>query len=138
MIDKLNNLIKPNIQEIKEYVTVNTEFIEQFCNYLESYNPKVAIEYSKCSAAPGWNLKYKSKGKTICILYPYPTHFTALITLNADYCTKFNTLKSEFSKSTQLQVQNAKPCNGTKWIMLDVMDKNTLSDAIKLIALKCE
>ncbi|KAB2952754.1 DUF3788 family protein [Heliorestis acidaminivorans] len=34
----------------------------------EAYQAKPHITYSKCSAQPGWNVKYKKSGKSLCTL----------------------------------------------------------------------
>lgn len=58
---------KPSTKEITEYVNNSiwnelTEFIEK------TYSVEPKIEFSRCSAAPGWNVKYKNGSKSICTL----------------------------------------------------------------------
>jgi hypothetical protein len=45
----------------------------------ETYKAKQHLDYSKCSAQPGWNVKYKKSSKSLCTLYPMPNYFIALI-----------------------------------------------------------
>jgi len=135
MINKLDSGIKPTKQDLKEII--KDRFIDDFCAYVEKeYAPKEQIDYSKCSAAPGWNLKYKLKGKTVCTIYPDKDYFTVLITMNYNDNDKFNIVKDNFLLSTTEMIERAKPMNGTKWLMLKVSDVESLRDAKKLIALK--
>ena len=113
------------------------KLLESFCLYIEkNYNPKEQIDYSKCSGAPGWNLKYKSRGKTICTIYPYDDYFIALITLNFDALEKYNIVKAEFSIPLQEKIADIKTFNGSKWVMHEIRCENDLAEAIKLISLK--
>lgn len=37
------------------------------------------MDYSTCSFQPGWNVKYKKGGKSLCTLYPMDGYFIALV-----------------------------------------------------------
>ena len=49
---------KPEFEDISAYV--DCPFWDGLCEFIEeTYSIKPAIEYSRCSGAPGWNVKYR-------------------------------------------------------------------------------
>ncbi len=69
MIDLKDKNQCPVLEEIGEYVG-NPVFM-QFCvEVKETYNCSEKMEYSSCSMEPGWNIKFKKSGKTLCTIYP--------------------------------------------------------------------
>ena len=40
-----------------------------------------AVEYSGCSLAPGWNVKYRARGRALCTIYPDTGTFTCMISI---------------------------------------------------------
>ncbi|MEN6339268.1 MAG: DUF3788 domain-containing protein [Clostridiaceae bacterium] len=109
----------------------------ELCAFLEStYGVEPRVEYSTCSGAPGWNVKYKKSGRSLCTLYPDAGAFTALITVGAKeapeaelllpLCSEY--LRSLFSRSGSL--------NGARWLMIRVSDERVLSDVKALIRLR--
>ena len=69
MIDLKDKNQCPVLGEIGEYVG-NPVFM-QFCvEVKETYNCSEKMEYSSCSMEPGWNIKFKKSGKTLCTIYP--------------------------------------------------------------------
>lgn len=137
MLNKFDNSVTPVKEDLQNIVRVNHNYIMDFCNYIESnLSAKEQIDYSKCSAAPGWNFKYKKKGKSVCTIYPSEDFFTVLITLNFDDLEKFNVIKTDFQNATIEKITDIKPMNGTKWLMLDIKENSALSEAKRLIAMK--
>ncbi|NCA67246.1 MAG: DUF3788 domain-containing protein [Clostridia bacterium] len=139
MITKYDISNAPTKDELQRYVKGNYDLLTDFCGYIETkYQPKEQIDYSKCTAIPGWNLKYKKHGKALCTIYPYEEYFAVLVTLTFKDLDKFCIVKQEFEDQTQRIIDEAKPFSGTKWIILAITDNKTLADAKKLIALKYE
>lgn len=55
---------EPTMEDIAGYIDhplwdAFTAFID------ESYGAKPRIEYSRCGGAPGWNVKYKARGRAV-------------------------------------------------------------------------
>ena len=55
---------EPTMEDIAGYIDhplwdAFTAFID------ESYGAKPRIEYSRCGGAPGWNVKYKARGRAL-------------------------------------------------------------------------
>ena len=72
------NARQPTLQEIGE--RIKSPLWNELCGYIEAaYGVQPSVEYSKCSGAPGWNVKYKKGGKALCTLYPGEGCFTALV-----------------------------------------------------------
>ena len=60
---------EPTMEDIAGYIDhplwdAFTAFVD------ESYGAKPRIEYSRCGGAPGWNVKYKARGRALCTVYP--------------------------------------------------------------------
>lgn len=139
MIDKLDNSINPVKEQLIEYTGSASALLKKFCDHIESaYQPKEQIDYSRCASIQGWNLKYKVKGKSLCVVYPYKDYFCVMITLAAAELYKFSIVKKDFGTAIQKLVDEAKPFNNTKWIVLKIICEADLSEAYKLAALKCE
>ena len=78
MIDLKDKNQCPVLEKIGEYVG-NPVFM-QFClEVKETYNCSEKIEYSSCSMEPGWNIKFKKSGKTLCTIYPRELYFIVMI-----------------------------------------------------------
>ena len=55
---------------------VGSSLWQRTCIFLQSsYGSVPLIQYSGCSAAPGWNVKYRKGGKALCTLYPDDSFF---------------------------------------------------------------
>ena len=49
----------------------------------ESYGAKPRIEYSRCGGAPGWNVKYKARGRALCTVYPRDGFFICMVSVGS-------------------------------------------------------
>lgn len=43
----------------------------------ESYGVVPEVTFSGCSAQPGWNVKHRAGGRSLCVLYPMDGFFIA-------------------------------------------------------------
>jgi len=107
-----------------------TTYIEQ------TYSAKPQIAYSRCSAKPGWNVKYKKSGKALCTLYPEPESFTALIVTGPGDMEKYTLMRPLFSDETNALYDSAPLFNNTKWLMIGVSGDDALDDIKRLLQLK--
>jgi hypothetical protein len=107
------------------------------CTYLESaYGVLPRVEFSTCSGAPGWNVKYKKSGRALCTLYPAAGSFIALVTIGKTESTEAELLLGGFSPYVQELYAHAKPLNGARWLMIHVTSEEILQDVKRLIALR--
>lgn len=128
---------QPDLSAICDYVA-NPSWHE-LCSFLETtYSVSPKVEHSTCQGAPGWNIKYKKNGRALCTLYPNDGFFTCLVTIgskeakNAEYTIQF------CSEPVRNLYRNAKPYNGSRWLMICVSTEETLRDVKRLIALRME
>lgn len=126
---------QPTLEEIIDFV--NQDLLEEFLHYLEeTYKIKPKIEYSKCSMQKGWNIKYKKGGKSLCTIYIEEGYFIVLVVIGEK-----ESLEAEFAISTcnsyvqSLYYNTASSYHG-KWLMLEVKDKSTLEDVLKLLHIR--
>ena len=101
MIDILERDRMPALYEISDYV--NNSLWDEFYSYLiKEYGVKTILEYSKCSWAPGWNIKLKRLGKTLCTLYPHEGFFKVLVVIGENEKEEFIKLLTELTKDLQV------------------------------------
>lgn len=100
------------------------------------YGVKPCMEYSRCSMQAGWNVKYRKGGKALCTLYPMEGYFIALVVAGPRELAEAELLMPLCSDYVQTVFRNTKVGNGQKWLMLDVRDRETAEDVLRLINLR--
>ncbi len=126
---------QPSLNDIAAFIA--NPLWGELCTYLESsYGVLPRIEYSTCSGAPGWNVKYKKSGRALCTLYPDAGSFIALVTVGRKEVTEAELLLTTFSPYVQALYARVKTFNGAAWLMIHVTDEEVLSDVKRLIALR--
>jgi hypothetical protein len=138
MIDIFDKTYEPSFKELTSYVKgdSNKRWMN-LANYIETnFKSSPKLFYSRCSAKPGWNAKYKKSSKALCTLYPGNDYFTALVVLNETDMEWFKGMRDEYSKYILSLYDNCNLFNGTKWLMVDITDDKILEDVKKLIKLK--
>lgn len=83
--DKAFQLEKiPSWDDILSFVGESRELLEKLTKDIEIlYKASPKIEYSQCSAQPGWNIKFKKGSRALCTLYPMADCFIALIVVGS-------------------------------------------------------
>ncbi len=72
--------VPPLLPDIDKFVSC--PLWNEFCASVEgAYGVSPRIEYSRCSMAPGWNVKYKKGGKSICTVYPNNGRFFCMLVI---------------------------------------------------------
>lgn len=126
MFDKLDKTITPDMEMISAYV--RSSVWDQLINHIETtYNVSPKLEYSRCSV-PGWNVKYRKKGKSLCTLYPMENYFICLIVINDKQKDLFESQLNSFSQYTQDLYHTTQSGMGQKWLMMEVEDEYMLED----------
>lgn len=140
MIENLikNKLVQPSIDEIIKYMNEYTrENWIEISSFLESkYNTVPVVMYSRCSAMPGWNVKYKRGSKSFCTMYPDMEYFTILLILRQVEIDIINSEKNKYSKYFLNIMENSGSMNGCKWLMIGIDDSVVLDDIKRAIDLK--
>ena len=101
----------------------------------QSYGAQPRVEHSTCSAAPGWNVKYK-KGRALCTLYPRQGYFIALVTVGRAEAAEAELALPLMTAQVREQYRRTTPMNGARWLMIDVADERTLADVKRLVGLR--
>jgi len=102
----------------------------------EKYKASPKIMYSKCSAKPGWNVKYNKSGKSICTLYPEKDGFVALVVITLDLIPVIEAMSSRFETDVLALISSARPFNGTLWLMIQVNRAAVVDNVKDLLLLK--
>lgn len=124
---------QPDFKQIGTYI--GTVLWQELCRYLEeTYGVKPTIEHSICSAAPGWNVKYKKSGRALCTLYPAEGYFTCMVSIGRKEAMQAELLLSSCTDYVRTLYWAAKPFNGGRWLMIEVRSPAILEDVKDLIA----
>ena len=124
--------IQPALTQIAEYI--GSPLWQELCDFVESnYGTLPKVEFSICSGAPGWNVKYKKGSRALCTLYPHEGFFTCLVCIGTKEATEAEFVVSAGCSYIQDLYQKTKPFNGTRWLMIDVTSADILADAESLL-----
>lgn len=140
MLDDIiqNRLLEPSIEQIMEYMNEYTRdnWIKLFKFLDGNYKVNTVISYSKCSAMPGWNVKYKKGGKSLCTVYPDKEYFTVLLVLKETEISKIMEQQNTYSEYFIDIMKKSGALNGCKWLMIGVDDESVLEDIQRAVLLK--
>lgn len=133
IISNMDNM--PEMSEISVYV--NSVLWDELIEFIEStYNVMPQREYSRCSEAPGWNIKYRKSGRSICTLYPQKNKFECLITIGRKESAEMEFVLPLCCDYIQKLYANAGGLNGAKWLMCEVKDREIFENVKNLILLR--
>lgn len=94
------------------------------------------VEHSICSMAPGWNVKYRAKGRALCTLYPGDGFFTALVSIGQREAPLAELAITGCSDYTQKLYWNTGVFQGGRWLMVEVTGPEILADLKTLLAIR--
>jgi hypothetical protein len=123
---------QPTALEISQYI--NSPLWENLLAFLqESYDVSPSYSYSSCSEQPGWNIKYKKAGRSLCTLYPMSGFFIALVVIGANEEFEAEALMPSYGEYIQELLTESKSSSGERWLMVEVTDCQVLDDTKALI-----
>lgn len=125
--------VEPSMEDIAAYV-MSREWCELNEYLQQTYAVQPKIEYSRCSGAPGWNVKYKKGSRSLCTLYPDAGRFTCLVCIGGREAVEAELLLPACTEYTQNLYESVQPLNGSRWLMMVVTSEEILEDAKKLIS----
>ncbi len=130
---------EPKEENIRDFVGKAEPLWTELQAYLEdTYHISSKMSYSKCSAQPGWNVKYQKSGKSLCTLYPMEDYFIALVVIGTKEEAEVEaamTLGVFSGYLQQLYQRTAFSCGG-RWLMISVTNREVLDDVKQLIAMR--
>lgn len=125
----------PSLTDIKDYLGEAEPLWNELTSYIEdTYQIKSEMSFSKCSAQPGWNIKYKKSGKSLCTMYPMEGYFIVLVVVGAkeEVEVEMALQAGQFTPYVKGLIQKPPFSAGGRWLMIEVKDKDVLED-IKLL-----
>jgi hypothetical protein len=129
--------LMPSRGQINDYI--GNPVWNELCGQIEQqFGVEPKVEYSTCSAAPGWNVKYRKGGRALCALYPRDGFFYCLIAIGPTIAQETELLLPTFSSEVRQMYLGAAPMNGTRWLMIDVRTENTARDVQSLVTIRAK
>lgn len=130
--EEYTKAVEPDLKKIGAYIA--SPLWDELRAYLEeAYGVLPVVEYSICSGAPGWNVKYKKSGRSLCTLYPAAGYFTCLVTIGNRECVEAELLLPCCTEYVQALYGRSGGVNGARWLMVDVTSPEILADVKALI-----
>ena len=136
MINLTDRNVCPSLEEIGEYIG-NPVFL-QFCAQIKTaYQCKEKIEFSACSWEPGWNVKFRKSGKTLCAIYPRESFFRIMVVIGQKEKEAISALLADCSRRLKDIYRETPEGNGQRWLMIDREDPDVLyNDMLRLIHIR--
>lgn len=107
---------------------------EELCGYLErTYGVAPSVEHSACSGAPGWNVKYKKSGRSLCTLYPGERFFTCMVSIGGREAMEAELMLATCTDHVRDLYWKSNPLNGGRWLMIKARSPEILADIKALI-----
>lgn len=126
---------KPDYEAVADYV--NCSQWGELCQFIEeTYSINPLMDYSKCSAAPGWNIKYKKSGRSLCTLYPNKDYFTCLLCIGRKEAPEAELILHACTPYVQELYKDSGMLNGARWLMIDVTSSEILEDVLELLCIR--
>lgn len=135
-MDLKDQTIIPVLDDIS--VNVNNSNFDLFCEQIKNhFHAKEVIEFSKCSWAYGWNIKFKKSGKNLCTIYPHEKYFTVLVVIGKKEKEETKQKLENMCSQVQSIYHETQEGNGQRWCMIDIEDYDSIfKDTLKLIEIK--
>lgn len=136
MIDIQDRTYAPTLEELCGYVR-NPAFA-RFCGQLqERFQAVEKIEYSRCSLEPGWNIKWKRSGRSLCTVYPRESFFTVLVVVGQKQREAAEAFLRNGPPRIREIYEQTREGNGQRWLMIDLEDEGLEYEAVlDLIAIR--
>lgn len=128
---------EPSLPDFERFVS-NPLWSDIHAHIRDTYKLKPKTEYSKCSAQPGWNIKYKKGGKPLCTLYPMEGYFIALVVVNAKMSNAADMLMPSLGEYIRDLYKKTTFICGGRWLMIDIRDRAVYKDAQKLLSVRAQ
>lgn len=136
MVDLQNKQACPTLDEIAGYVE-NPVFL-QFCSEIRNAYPcREKIEFSSCSWEPGWNIKWKKAGKTLCTVYPRKHSFAVMVVIGKKEKPFAEAVLAGCTPELQEIYARTKEGGGQRWLMVELESHGSLyQDVLRLIQIR--
>lgn len=126
---------QPSLHDIDAFV--KTPLWADLNTFLEeAYGVKPETSYSCCSGQPGWNVKYRKGGRSLCTLYPMDGFFIALVVIGAKEHDEALEVIGGCTPYTRELFEQTHHSAGGRWLMINVTDQAILEDVKRLVQVR--
>lgn len=129
--EKYNRETMPELSDVTRFINTN-EWQQLYHELVEEIGAKPKLEHSRCSI-PGWNVKFKKRGKSLCTVYPQENRFQLLVIANKQFQSEIEAIIAECAPPIQEAYQKFDFMNGGKWLIYDVDSPELLEESLRLI-----
>lgn len=136
MIDLRDKTARPTLEDMAAYV--RNPVFQDFCAALmERYGCRETIEYSACSMEPGWNIKFKKSGRSLCTLYPRESFFTVMVVIGRREKEAVEAILPDCAPQLREIYAQTREGSGQRWLMIDLEDRDQLyQDVFRLMDIR--
>lgn len=136
MTDLRDKTARPALEDIAAYV--QNPVFQEFCAELtERYGCRETIEYSACSMEPGWNVKFKKSGRSLCTIYPRESFFTVMVVIGRREKEAVEAILPDCAPRLREIYARTREVNGQRWLMIDLEDRDQVyRDVLRLMDLR--
>lgn len=126
----------PPLEEIADYV--RNPLFREFCSEIQAeYGCAEKVEFSACSLEPGWNVKFKKAGRTLCTVYPREDYFTVLVVVGRREKEPVEAMLPGCTPEFRGIYARTKEGGGQRWLMADLEDRDGLyRDVLRTIGIR--
>ena len=127
---------QPSLEELDRYA--DSPLWQSLRAYLkEAYGAEPRMEYSRCGLEPGWNVKFKKAGRTLCTIYPRETYFTVMVVVGRKEKEPVEAILSECTAQVREIYEKTREGNGQRWLMIDLEEKgDAYRDVLRLVQIR--
>ena len=136
MTDLQDKTCRPTLEEVAE--TIRNPAFMPFCREIrDTCQGRETIEFSRCSLEPGWNVKFKKAGRTLCTIYPKETYFTVMVVVGRKEKEPVEAILSECTAQVREIYEKTREGNGQRWLMIDLEEKgDAYRDVLSLVQIR--
>ncbi len=133
--DECPQTVAPALNQIAEHI--GSPLWQDLIAFVETtYEVLPNVEYSRCSGARGWNVKYRKGSRALCTLYPHEDFFTCLICIGDRERMEAELVLTACCPYTRELYQKTKAFHGALWLMIDVTSRDILEDVKRLLCVR--
>lgn len=128
---------EPSMADVSQYIA--SPLWDAFTAFVaETWNAAPRIEHSRCGGAPGWNVKYKARGRALCTVYPRDGFFTCMVSVGTKEKDEAEALLSACDPYVRELYERSAEGSFGRWLMIDVTSEDILRDAEALMMLRAK
>ena len=138
MLNPTNPAGRPVLADFSAYIRVS--LFDDLCRIMtETCGAKPVMDFSRCSLEPGWNLKFKKSGKSLCTVYPREGFFTVMVVVARKEKPQVEAFLPRLTDTVRQIYRSTKEGNGQRWLMIDIEDDASVyGDVLRLIQIRSQ